>query len=87
MFSSVSKKDNECSQAIRKSVREAVENSLDNHQQMKSVAHAYSSKRECSVQESAYHVMSELWLRKIYPGVIHANTNLPKKRMKMILRE
>ena len=31
--------------------------------------------------------MPDLWLRKIFPGVIYANNNLPKTRMKMILSE
>ena len=68
-------------------VKEAFENNLDNYQQMKSAAHTYSSKRECSVQESVYHIMPELWLRKMFPGVIYANSNLPEKRIKMILSE
>ena len=44
---------------------------------MKSVAHAYSSKRECSLQEAVYQVMLELWLRKVFPGVLYAKSNIP----------
>ena len=39
------------------------------------------------MQESVYHIMPGLWLRKIFPGVIYANSNLLEKRMKMILSE
>ena len=71
---------------MKQAVKEALENNLDNYQQMKSVAHAYSFKRECSVQESVYHIMPELWLRKIFP-VVYANSDLPEKCLKMILSE
>ena len=74
MCSYLSKQEDECSQAMKQAVKEAF-------------AHAYSSKRECSVQESVYHIMPELWIRKIFPGVIYANSNLPEKRIKMILSE
>ena len=82
MCSYLSKQEEECSQAMKQAVKEVFENNLDNYQQMKRVAHAYSSKRECSVQESVYHIMPELWLKKIFPGVIYANSNLPEKRIK-----
>ena len=39
------------------------------------------------MQESVYHIIPGLWLRKIFPGVIYANSNLLEKRMKMILSE
>ena len=50
---------------------------------MKSIAKAFSTKRECSVQEAVYLLMPELWLRKTFPVVIFANSNLPEKRYKM----
>ena len=30
---------------------------------------AYTSNKECSVQEAVYHIMSELWLQKTFPVV------------------
>ena len=66
MCSYLSKQEDECSQAMKQAVKEVFENNLDNYQQMKRVAHAYSSKRECSVQESVYHIMPELWLKKYF---------------------
>lgn len=41
--------------------------------------------REYSVKESVYHIMHELWLRKMLSAVICANIDLPGKRMEMIL--
>ena len=52
---------------------------------MKSVAYACSSERECSLQESVYQVILELWLRKVFPGVLHANSNNPEKCVRMML--
>ena len=72
---------------MKQTVKEAVKNNSDNYQKMKSVAHAYSSKRECSVQEPVHYVMPELWLRKIFSGAIYVNSNLPEKRVKLIKRK
>ena len=51
MCAYLSKSEDECSQAISQSVKEAFEDKLDNYQQMKSVAQTYVNKRECSIQE------------------------------------
>ena len=37
-----------------------------------------------SVQKAVYHCSPELWLRKIFPNVIHANPNLVEKLLKML---
>ena len=37
------------------------------------------------MQEAVYHCLPELWFRKVFPGVIYANTNIPKKRF-IVLR-
>ena len=52
---------------------------------MKSVVCAYVSKRECSLQEAIYQVMPEIWLRKIFPGVLYVHSNIPEKRARMML--
>ena len=54
-------------------------------EQMKSIARAYTTKRECSVQECVYLILPELWLRKTFPKVEFANTNVLSKRVKMCL--
>ena len=55
------------------------------HEQMKAIANAYSSKKEYSLEEAVYHVMPELWLRKVFPAVVNVNNDVPEKRVKMIL--
>ena len=50
---------------------------------MKAIAHVYASNQEYSLQEaicslSYIHCLPELWLRKVFPGVIYANINLPE---------
>ena len=42
------------------------------------------SKRECSIQEAVYQVMPELWLRKVFPGVLYVNSNIPEKLVRMM---
>ena len=54
---------------------------------MKAISLAFSTKRECSVQEAIYHVMPELWLRKTFPVVIFANSNLPQHRYRVCRTE
>ena len=54
---------------------------------MKLIARAYSLKRECSVQEAVYHIMPELWLRKVFLAVLFANTNLPENSYRVCVRE
>ena len=58
--------------AMTQAVRDAFEKQLDNHEQIKSVANVYLTKRKCSVQECVYHVLPGEWLRKTFPGVIFA---------------
>ena len=54
---------------------------------MKSLANTYISKRKCSIQECVYHILLGQWLRKTFPGVIFANSNIPKKRFGICLAE
>ena len=83
----LSKSEDECSLAMTQAVRDAFEKELDNHEQMKSVANVYLNKRECSVQECVYHILPGQWLRKTFPGVIFANSNIPEKRFRIFLSE
>ena len=70
---------------MKQALKESLEKDAGSYKQMKSAAHAYSSKRECSLQETVYQVMPELWLKKVFPGVLYANSNIPEKRVKMML--
>ena len=87
MCAYLSKSEDECSLAMTQAVRDAFEKELDNHEQMKSVANVYLNKRECSVQECVYHILPGQWLRKTFPGVIFANSNIPEKRFRIFLSE
>ena len=87
MCAYLSKSEQECSLATIQAVRDAFEKELDNHGQMKSVANVHLNKRECSVQECVYHILPGQWLRKTFPGVIFANSNIPEKRFRIFLSE
>ena len=87
MCAYLSKSEDECSLAMTQAVRDAFERELDNHEQMRSVANAYLNKRECCTQEYVYHVLPGQWLRRTFPGVIFANSNLPEKRFRIFLSE
>ena len=54
---------------MRQVAKEAFENSLSNYKTMQGTVCVYVNKRKCSVQEAVYHVLPELHLRKILPGV------------------
>ena len=73
---------------MSQAVKEAFEDNLGNYQQMKSVAHTHVSKREYGIQECVYHVLAGQWLRKTFPRVTFANSNLPEKEryLKEILK-
>ena len=57
---------------------------MNSYEQMKAIVQAYASNRECSVQEAVYHCLPEPWLRKVFPGVIFANTNIAENRFKIL---
>lgn len=82
-----SKSEDESTEAMRQAAKEASLMNKTTYEQMKSVARAYVTKRECSIQEAVYHVMPELWLRKSFPAVIFANSNIPENRYKVCCSE
>ena len=59
-----SKSEVETSEAMKQADKDACHMNKNNCEQMESIARAYATKRECSVQDAVYHVMPELWLRK-----------------------
>ena len=80
----LSKTEDSCSNAIKQALTESIDRRQNNFDQMRVIAHAYTSNQECSLQEAVYHRLLELWLKKVIPGVIYANTNLPEKTFKMV---
>ena len=50
--------EDECFQAMGQAVKGGFEHNLDNYKPVKSVAHTYVNKRECSIQECVYHILA-----------------------------
>ena len=82
-----SKSEDGSSEAMQQAAKEASKLNINAFEQMKSISKAYSTKRQCSVQEAVYHVMPELWLRKTFPGMIFANSNLIEHRYRVCRNE
>ena len=57
MCSYLSKEEDECSQTMKQPFKESVDRGAGSYGQMKSVAHAYVSRRECSLQEAVYSIL------------------------------
>ena len=72
---------------MKQAFNEILEKGASCYEQVKYVAHAYSSKRECSLQEAVYSIpnYAELWLRKVFRAVVNVSSNLPEKTVKIIL--
>ena len=83
----LSKAEDKCSNAMKQALEEAREMSCSKYDEMVNIAHAYASKRECSVQEAVYHIMPELWLRKTFPKIQFLNSNLPEDRYRIAKSE
>ena len=69
---------------MKQALKISIENKENSSEQMKALAQAYASNRKCSVQEAVYHCLTEPWLRKVFPGVIFANTNIPENGFKIL---
>ena len=81
-----SKAEDETSEVMKQAAKEALSASKTEFETMKAIAKVYSTKRECSVQEAVYHILSELWLQKIFPKVIFLNSNMPERRYRYFKR-
>ena len=57
------KTEDRCLQAMKQVAKEAFENNMHHHDTMKTIAKAYVSNREYSVQEAVYYILAELKLR------------------------
>ena len=65
-----SKAKNETFKAMKQAAKEAGMSGKTELGKMRTIAKAYSKKREYLVQEAVYLLMPELWLRKRFPRVI-----------------
>ena len=66
MCSYLSKQEDEYSQAMKQALKEFLEKGAGSYEQMKSVAHAYSSKLEYSLQEAVYQVCQYFDLERFF---------------------
>ena len=57
------------------------------HDMMKTIAKAYLSNRDCTVQEAVYPILSELKLMRIFLAVYIVNTNLREGRFQILFPE
>ena len=81
MCSYFSKCETESSVALKNAAKES--ENLSYQDRMKKLAIAFLTHRQCSLQEAVYQLMPDLWLRKTFPVVTFANSNLPEKRYKI----
>ena len=54
---------------------------------MKNIVKGYTSYRECFVQEAAYHILSELYLRRFFPKLQFVNSNLQEEHSNKLKSE
>ena len=77
MCSYVSKSGYQCSVSIRQAAKKAFQNNVSLYDKIKTTLRAYTSKRECSVQEAEYLILTELHLRRVFVAVDFVNRNMP----------
>ena len=87
MCQSFSKTEDQCSQAIKQTPKEAFENNMHHHDTMKTIARAYLSNREFCVREVVHHILPELKLRRIFPAVYFVNIKLSEETIEVLLPE
>ena len=73
-----SKAEDGTSEAMKEVAKDAFNRGVSYYEKMKAIAKAYTTKRECSVQEAVYLIMPELWLRETFPKAMFLNSNLPE---------
>ena len=87
MCAYISKSEDESSEAMKQAAKEAYESGHSAAEKMKSIAKAYRTNREMSVQEATAVILPQIWLRKTSPQVIFANSNLPDDRYRIFKTE
>lgn len=79
-----SKTEDGCSESLRKATKEVVNQSLDTKNALRKIGATFLSSREVSAQECVFRCLPELWLRKVFPGAIFVNTDVPENRVRMM---
>ena len=75
MRSHISKSGHECSLAV-KQAKEVIKDKLD-YLTTRKIVWLYTNNRECSFQETVYHILVELHLPKTFTDVSFVKSNLP----------
>ena len=71
---------------MKEAAKEAFENA-GHYQSMKTIAGAYLSIQECSVQDTVCYILTELKLRRVFPAIQFVNKYLCGERVKVLLFE
>ena len=89
MCAYLSKSESECSVVMKQAVQNAFKKERDNYEQRKSAVniYIYINKKECSIQECVHHILLGQWLRKTFPGVTFANSNVLEKCFRLCFNE
>ena len=82
-----SKPETESSEAMKMAANEARNTKLGRRESMYKIVSAFANSRQLSVQETVYHCLSELWLRKCFPKVLFVNSKLPVDRIRIFKSE
>ena len=72
---------------MHEAAKEVFKQKLNIEDSLKKLGATFLSARKVSAQECVYRCMPELWLRKMFPGTILVNTDLPENRLKMIFKK
>ena len=72
---------------MKQASREALDNNKDHHDPMKTIVKACLNNRDCSIQETVYHILPELKGNRIFAAVYFVNTNLSEKTVQVLLSE
>ena len=72
---------------MKQASREALDNNKDHHDPRKTIAKACLNNRDCSIQETVYHILPELKGNRIFAAVYFVNTNLPEKTVQVLISE
>ena len=70
---------------MKQAAKETFDSNIHHHDTRKTIAKAYLSNLECSVQETVYRVLSKLKLREIFLAVYFVITNLLEERVQVLL--
>ena len=70
--------------SLQQAAKEVFKQKFNIKDSLKKLGATFLSARKVSAQECVYRCMPELWLRKMLPGTIFVNTDLPESRLKMI---